>query len=1276
MKERRFYKTLIGSCVLMLCMAVVMIFTVFQADASNESKTVKYEGNYTYSSEKYIDSTTQEKIAPQLEGYLFAGWYTFDGTTYNAVKNPQENTTYYAKFVPEEVLDIKAQVSDKLFDDDTTNDGTAAIRFVTSLDNSMSYQKVGFNIKKGSTGEAKDADTTDYVYRTLYAVGATDGSGKAEEYTPEDLFHSESYYFKTWTITNIDQGAYNTDVTVIPYWITLDGTRVEGTKAIKTVNLGRSWVYIDTEANSTDKEEYGTRKHPFTKLDSALDAVTWVEGKIIVKADKEISVPSDFKWVGKKVDGNVRNITVTGENGTSEYLDFDSVGDMGINDNVTFENIKLSFAKFVYANGNKFTIADTVELYNKDDIIETKLFGGAKSASVESTHLEIHAGTWEAIYGGGNYVGGDVSKDTNIYITNAKIFSNTKDSCMIVGGGRGTNTVGGNTNITVGKGFNENITVEDGHYSAIYGGGKESGSVVTGNTNVTIKDGAKVNFVYGGGASNTTVKGICNVTLLDGEVYSIWGGARGEDPSTAGKNEKDTVVKVAGGTVAQIIGGNGTGMTGNTYVEVLGGTVTRRIYGGCYHGSTTGAGYVDGTTTVVIGKGVTFDWSIESLVVGEKICAGSRYAGEQDEEVGILIFNAGTYDSNHVQGNNADVYDYLVKATEGGKVTTEDMMLCVTPVEVNPGTVTINDTVQYFKGAGSCELPEITETTPNHTVDVVFNATVEQSQIEACEARIDGMYYPTLENAIDTAQTRKNKPVVTLLNNVEVESTLSVEESAEFTIQSDGYDANASEDEVRYQIKGTNNSYNLFEIVGKLAIHDLVLANGSHGIYVDGGELIANEIEVKDSAGKGIYIKGGKANISGLTVNDAGQQGLQFSYGADVEISEFELNKKDTSSSNAAIYTEGSSNKVILTNGKITTNGYGIYVKGDKTELDAKGVEITRKQRTDANTFPLIYVDVKTTVTVDDYTTTQDGIQSIRESKIDGMNLEGRGVEVLGTFNLNGGTITKNKITNGSSSDLYAGAGVLVKEGANFTMNGGTISYNIADGTSGKVYGAGVALNGGSTADIETTFSMTGGSIEHNDTVKGKGAYGAGVALNGSNAKYEMSEGTIIDNGNSSMNAGGAVSINGGSSFVFRGGKIQRNTANNGGAIHANGGSMTMSGDSILGAESEDNSSNGNIAYENGGAIWLASNFSFTMDGGKIMYNKANGKTSSKSGGLYLNGACSVNLNAGEISGNTDNYASDNYCNVHGGNISASITKAAEFILPNGTYKTSLFKTN
>ena len=73
MKEKRFYKKLIGSCVLMLCMAVVMIFTVFQADASDEGKTVKYLPNYIYDSSKYINSSTQEKIAPTDEGYLFAG---------------------------------------------------------------------------------------------------------------------------------------------------------------------------------------------------------------------------------------------------------------------------------------------------------------------------------------------------------------------------------------------------------------------------------------------------------------------------------------------------------------------------------------------------------------------------------------------------------------------------------------------------------------------------------------------------------------------------------------------------------------------------------------------------------------------------------------------------------------------------------------------------------------------------------------------------------------------------------------------------------------------------------------------------------------------------------------------------------------------------------------------------------------------------------------------------------------------------------------------------
>ena len=55
MRENRNYKKLIASCATVLCMAVVMILTVFYTDASDESTAIKYQEDYTWKSETYKD---------------------------------------------------------------------------------------------------------------------------------------------------------------------------------------------------------------------------------------------------------------------------------------------------------------------------------------------------------------------------------------------------------------------------------------------------------------------------------------------------------------------------------------------------------------------------------------------------------------------------------------------------------------------------------------------------------------------------------------------------------------------------------------------------------------------------------------------------------------------------------------------------------------------------------------------------------------------------------------------------------------------------------------------------------------------------------------------------------------------------------------------------------------------------------------------------------------------------------------------------------------------
>ena len=114
-------------------------------------------------------------------------------------------------------------------------------------------------------------------------------------------------------------------------------------------------------------------------------------------------------------------------------------------------------------------------------------------------------------------------------------------------------------------------------------------------------------------------------------------------------------------------------------------------------------------------------------------------------------------------------------------------------------------------------------------------------------------------------------------------------------------------------------------------------------------------------------------------------------------------------------------------------------------------------------------------------------------------------------------------IRNNTNRNYELGGGILIGNGSTFTMNGGEISGNTANG-------------GGGVAIIGSTMVMNGGTISNNSTYKtsGQGSYGAGVYVadyaNASGggtlftaqpASFEMNGGKIT--GNQALDYGGGV---------------------------------------------------------------------------------------------------------------------------------------------------------
>ena len=128
--------------------------------------------------------------------------------------------------------------------------------------------------------------------------------------------------------------------------------------------------------------------------------------------------------------------------------------------------------------------------------------------------------------------------------------------------------------------------------------------------------------------------------------------------------------------------------------------------------------------------------------------------------------------------------------------------------------------------------------------------------------------------------------------------------------------------------------------------------------------------------------------------------------------------------------------------------------------------------------------------------------------------MRGRGVKVLGTFNLYGGNITGNATSGNYNDGTTLGAGVYVATGSTFNMYGGKIT-----GNTGYSAGGGVYVDYTHSDKWCAVFNMSGGEISSNTS----SSSGGGVYVNG--GSFTMSGGSITNNvaGTSVSSSGGGV---------------------------------------------------------------------------------------------------------------------------------------------------------
>lgn len=290
----------------------------------------------------------------------------------------------------------------------------------------------------------------------------------------------------------------------------------------------------------------------------------------------------------------------------------------------------------------------------------------------------------------------------------------------------------------------------------------------------------------------------------------------------------------------------------------------------------------------------------------------------------------------------------------------------------------------------------------------------------------------------------------------------------------------------------------------------------------------------------------------------------------------------------------------------------------------------------------------------------------------------GGGVEVNGRFIMDGGTIHNNNANNGIGIHAVGG-GVAVSPLGTFTMNGGIIRENTANGRGGGVANSGLFImndgiiysnqggaTGGGGVYNEGTFLMFGGEIRDNTATNGGGVfndfrvnhnlgvpngafieYGKFTMLGGiirhnisttsgggvnNRGHFTMYYGKIL--GNHSPRGGGISigtarvsgtnipgSLNPVGAFTLNHGSITSNTANNGGGIYSSGKIVINNG--VI---------NNNMASVNGAGVFLRNNefISTKILGGRIEANTASrrgGAIAIAYHGLHFNTVNSVYTN-------------------------------------------------
>lgn len=248
-----------------------------------------------------------EAKVPVKQNYVFGGWYkkadNAETFTVMSTKPTDAEANVYAKFVPAYVLSVKTQIDTYTAEKKAETDKNATMRVLSAVDN-RSYKEVGFKIWLGKRTSAEATPVITTVYQGLKL---------SEEDTnviePETTFGAAADYFSALDLQNITQKSHASIIYVRPYWVTLDGTKVEG--MARNVHVEDEYLdYISVPVNILSGESMAAGQMTMTYDKDSLEVVGFEAGRLFELDEMSYHVDettSTIKVVGNAavVDTNV-----------------------------------------------------------------------------------------------------------------------------------------------------------------------------------------------------------------------------------------------------------------------------------------------------------------------------------------------------------------------------------------------------------------------------------------------------------------------------------------------------------------------------------------------------------------------------------------------------------------------------------------------------------------------------------------------------------------------------------------------------------------------------------------------------------------------------------------------------------------------------------------------------------------------------------------------------------------------------------------------------------